>query len=104
MQKTKLAVALSWGLLVATMSACSPPPPPGVVYVARRPPPRRAEVIGSRPAPGHVYVRGFWRWQGDDYIWVPGHWSVVERGFREWVPGSWRHGRRGWYYVDGHWR
>jgi hypothetical protein len=104
MQKRKLVIGLSRALVLGALLSCSAPPPPGRVYVARRPPPMRAEVIGARPAPGHVYVRGFWRWQVSDYVWIPGHWAVAERGFREWVPGNWHHGRRGWYYVDGHWR
>jgi hypothetical protein len=85
-------------------TACAPPPPPGVVYVARRPPGERVEVIGMRPGPGYVWVRGFWRWERDDYAWITGHWVLAERGFRDWVPGRWRHNHRGWYYVEGHWR
>jgi hypothetical protein len=104
MRNKALVLSVQLMLAAGTVTACAPAPPPGVVYVARRPPADRVEVIGARPAPGHVWLRGYWRWDHDDFVWVPGHWALVEHGYREWVPGRWHHGRRGWYYIDGHWR
>lgn len=95
------ALALTTGV---ASTGCAPPPPPGAVYVARRPPRDRDEVIGVRPGPGHIWMRGYWRWEHDDYAWTPGRWAVAERGFHDWAPGRWRHERRGWYYVEGRWR
>src|SRR5438034_3412584 len=28
------------------------------------------------PGPGYVWTRGYWRWTGADYVWVPGSWVV----------------------------
>ncbi len=91
-------------LLLLAAAACAPLPPPGVVYVSRRPPPDRVDVVVMRPGPGYAWVRGYWRWDRDDYVWMPGRWVVIERGYRGWAPGRWVHHRRGWYWVEGHWR
>jgi hypothetical protein len=92
------------GALALTVLAACAPPPPGRVYVIRRPPPERVEVIGVAPGSGFVYVRGYWRYDRDDYVWVPGRWVAVERRYHEWVPGHWAHDRHGWYWVEGRWR
>ncbi len=93
------------GVLGALAIACaSNPPPDNAVYVERRPPPDRVEVVGVAPEPGYAYVRGFWRWGGAEYAWVPGRWVVAQRGYRRWEAGQWRHGRRGWFWVEGRWR
>lgn len=88
---------------LALLLSCAPPPP-GRVYVVRRPPPERVEVIDVGPGPGYVYVRGYWRYDGGDYVWAPGRWVQVDRRYHDWVPGHWAHDRHGWYWVDGHWR
>jgi hypothetical protein len=49
-------------------------------------------------------VKGHWGWRRDDYEWIPGHWAVPERGYREWVAGRWERDRNGWFYIEGHWR
>ena len=97
------------GLLVAGLSligmlSCASSPPPGAVYVERGPPRERVEVIGPTPAPNFVWMRGYWSWSGGDYVWNPGRWVAVERGYHKWVPGHWVGTRRGWYWVEGHWR
>ena len=98
-----IAVTLA---LSAALAACggNPPPEPGAVYAVREPPPRRTEVIVTRPGPDYVWVGGDWRWNGSDYEWVPGRWQALESGHSNWVPGRWHHNRRGWFYVQGHWR
>lgn len=97
------APALLGGLALVLLAACAPPPP-GRVYIVRRPPPDRVEVIGVGPGSGFVYVRGYWRYEHDDFVWVPGRWVQLDRRYRGWVPGHWAHDRHGWYWVEGHWR
>jgi len=53
---------------------------------------------------GYVWQPGYYRWDGRDYHWVSGRYVRAPRGRAQWVPGYWIEGRRGWYYVDGHWR
>ncbi len=93
-------------VLVVLGMACVPAPeaPSTVLYVERGPPPPLEENIGLPPRPGLAWRRGVWRWSGNDYAWIPGEWIVVPSDRRAWVPGRWVRDRRGWYYVDGHWR
>ncbi|TMG88116.1 MAG: hypothetical protein E6H76_10320 [Betaproteobacteria bacterium] len=65
------------------------PPPPRVVVV---PPPRV----------GHVWVPGYWRWNGHRHIWVNGHWVRERRGWH-WVPAQWVEAGPRWRFVPGHW-
>jgi hypothetical protein len=51
-----------------------------------------------------VWIAGYHRWDGRAYVWVPGHWALPPRPRRAWVPAHWEHDRRGWFFVDGHWR
>ena len=94
-------LAASLALLAAL--ACAGSMSLGVVYVERRPPPDRVEVIVGAPGRDYVWMRGYWRWERNDYAWVPGRWVRPERGYRKWVPGHWRHSRHRWYWVEGHW-
>jgi hypothetical protein len=92
------------GLVLVALTACAPPPRPGRVYVVHGPPAARVEVIGRSPGREYVWLPGRWRWTSAQYVWEPGRYVVRERGFTRWVPGHWQHNRRGWYFVDGHWR
>src|SRR5262245_13521204 len=74
------------------------------VYVRVGPPRPVAEVRIARPGPEFVWVGGYHRWDGGAYVWVPGAWQRPPRPRAAWVPGHWRHDRRGWYFVEGHWR
>ena len=91
-------------IALALAVACAPPPRPGRLYVERRPPPVRYEVLGVAPSRSAVWVGGYWRWERGDYAWVPGRWEVPGAGFRSWSPSRWAYDRRGWYFIDGHWR
>jgi len=76
----------------------------GRVYVRTGPPPLRAEVVAVAPGPGYVWVPGYYRWDGAAYIWMPGRYERPPRERARWVPAHWERDRRGWYFVEGHWR
>ncbi len=90
---------------VATASAQGyPPPPPGSAPMA--PPAPQAEIVPA-PPPGPVAViwqPGHWRWNGYQYVWVPGRYVRPPRPHAIWIEGHWapRHGV--WVWVPGHWR
>ena len=81
-----------------------PAPPPGVAFVMREPPRMREEVIVTRPGRDYVWISGYWTWRGSDYDWVPGRWVMPPARGRAWVPAAWHHERRGWFFIEGHWR
>lgn len=73
----------------------------GPVTVA--PPDPQYETIGVAPAPGYIWIGGFWNWVGHRHVWVGGHWAPQRYG-HQWVPHRWyRHGP-GWRAAPGHWR
>jgi hypothetical protein len=87
-------------LAAFSMVACG-----GAVYYASvPPPPLRAEVIGVAPAPGYVWVNGYWGWRGNAHVWVAGSWMRPPRPRAVWVAPRWE-GRGGRYYFhEGRWR
>jgi len=87
-----LGIALAAGAANAQVYVRIGPPAP---RVERRPPP---------PTRRHVWVDGFYRWDGRAYVWAPGYWAVPPRARARWVPGHWAHRRRGYYWIDGRWR
>jgi hypothetical protein len=74
------------------------------VYVNVAPPPLIVETRPPAPGPLYVWVGGYHRWDGRAYVWVPGRWVVPPRRHGRWVPGHWVRHRRGWFWVEGHWR
>ena len=92
--------------LSAALSACVVYPARGY-YVAGpavtiAPPAPRVEVYGVAPAPGYVWIGGYWNWVGAQHVWVGGHWEAPHRGYR-WEPHHWVHERDGWRLHEGHW-
>ena len=104
--RTRVAVpvlsAVFFGVVLFATSACAAPR--GRVYVHARPPAAFVEVRGERPGPRHVWTGGHQRWTGRGYVWAPGVWVIPPRPYAVRVPARWVHERRGWYFVDGHWR
>jgi len=74
------------------------------VVVTRAPPPLRVETQTVAPAPGYAWTRGYWRWTGTTYVWVPGTWIVRPRPAAVWVEGHWVPRYNGWVWVAGHWQ
>ncbi len=96
-------IAASLAALFLTAS-CVVRPARGAVYVRVAPPVPVVEVEGVAPGPEFVWIRGYHRWDGDRYIWVPGRWERRPHAAAVWVEGQWRHHRNGWFWVEGHWR
>jgi hypothetical protein len=68
-KNAKLAAMLA--ICTALLSAC-------VVEPARPPePPPRAEAPPPPPAPGYHWVKGHYRWNGNNWEWIPGHWVAA---------------------------
>ncbi len=73
------------------------------VYVERHPPEPVYERRYEAPSHRHVWIAGHHRWNGREYVWVPGRYEVPPEHYRHWVSGHWAHEHRGWYWVEGHW-
>ena len=66
----------------------APPPPPAVAYY----PPS--------PAPGYVWVPGYYYPAGPRYVWRAGYWARPPYAGAVWVGPRYARGR----YYGGHWR
>ena len=105
--RAPLALALSLGLLM-TGCVVAPVQPRGVVYtqpayVNTAPPPPQVEVVGVAPAPGYVWVSGYWVWQMNRYVWLTGHWTAPPHAGARWMPHAWFHEPGGWRLHEGRW-
>jgi hypothetical protein len=101
------AAALALSLASAMLTGCVVAPAPGYyaegpVMVA--PPAPQVEVVGVAPAPGLVWVGGYWNWVDGRHVWVGGRWQAPPRGYHTWVPHRWVAYRGGWRLERGHWR
>ena len=76
----------------------------GYYYADTPPPPVRAEVFGTAPGPGYVWIRGNWNYTGGRYNWAPGRWERPPHGRTHWEAGRWeKHGSQ-YHFREGHWR
>ena len=80
--------SIQWGV---TISSGGPPPP--VVRYEPLPPPR----------PAHVWVHGYWAWDGNDYRWLPGRWERARVGY-VYVQPEWIQSPEGWQFRQGGWQ
>lgn len=96
-------------LLVATLGIGASAMTSGCVVRAQVVP---ANVVTSRPpAPryvtpqartGHVWVKGRWQWQNNNWAWKTGHHVRVRTG-QSYVAGRWEQRGNRWHWVDGRW-
>jgi hypothetical protein len=91
-------------IVVVHEGARSGPPPAEVIIVQEPPAPRAEVIIGVAPSPNHVWVGGYWGWNGSAHVWVQGAWHPRPRPGAVWVEGRWERRGNGWVRVEGRWR
>lgn len=69
----------------------------------RAPPPMRREMRTRRPDRQHLWVRGSWDWQQNDWIWIPGRWERPEYRNARWIKARYVREGRAWRYEPAHW-
>jgi hypothetical protein len=116
MQVDRMIVAAA-GLGVLVFSACSSPsaPPaqvtsaapieaqPSAAVAPHPPPPRRAEIPPPAPSPQALWKFGHWSWNGQRYVWMPGHYVQRPSPTANWIPDYWEQAPGGWMWVEGQW-
>jgi WXXGXW repeat (2 copies) len=55
------------------------------------------------PAPGFLWMPGYWAWGDDDYYWVPGTWVEPPTVGVLWTPGYWGWQDGVYVFNDGYW-
>ncbi len=71
--------------------------------VAMAPPPPRVEVQGTAPSPRHVWLPGYWQWNGRSHVWQAGHWSEPPEPGMAWEAPKWENRGGKWAFTDGRW-
>lgn len=74
------------------------------IIVREAPPPLRVDVMLARPSPRHVWIAGYWHWQGNGYGWVRGHWVLPPREGAVWVAPHFEARAGGSVFITGFWR
>jgi hypothetical protein len=88
---------------VAPTVVYEPPPVTGpVLEVQAQPPAPIVEIRPAAPSPNHVWIPGYWNWNGSRHVWIGGRWSAPRAGMR-WEPDHWVHTGAGWRMEHGRW-
>jgi hypothetical protein len=72
------------------------------VSVSIAPPVLPVYVQPSCPAPGYMWIPGYWAWD-DGYYWVPGTWALAPTPGLLWTPGYWGWGGGLYVWHAGYW-
>jgi hypothetical protein len=100
MNRRLLAITLGTLIAAGTVAGAQ------IVVRIGPPPPRPVEVVPA-PSPEHrdwVWQPGFHRWDGNRYVWVPGHYERPPHPHARWIEGHWANRGGGYVWIDGHWR
>ena|SRR6516162_8671918 len=107
----EISVKLLATILITAASMCAADFSIGVT-IGSPPPPRVVVVVPPSPAPGYIWVQGYWYPNGNHYKWHDGYWTRPPYEEAHWVEprhdgeryyhGYWdgEHGRR---EHDHHW-
>ncbi len=69
-------------------------------YVAPAPPPALAETPAPAPGSDDVWINGYWKWDGGQYVWQDGYWTEPPAAGAVWVAPRYEKKK---YYYGGYW-
>jgi hypothetical protein len=95
--------ALAPALVLATLPALSSAAVFVGVAVNVAPPPLPVYVQPPCPAPGYIWVPGYWAWNDGGYYWVPGTWLLPPEVGLLWTPGYWDWDGGIYHWHAGYW-
>jgi hypothetical protein len=95
------------GLIAALSLAALPVASDAAVFVGVSvgiaPPVLPVYVQPPCPAPGYIWIPGYWAWDDEEYYWVPGTWELAPVVGFLWTPGYWGWGGGFYAWHAGYW-
>ena len=82
-------VRFSIGDVLVGIGIGTPPPAPIVEYV-------------PAALPGHVWMPGYWAWNGHRHVWNGGTWAKARHGYNH-VAGHWEQRGNHWHFQPSRW-
>lgn len=77
---------------------------PVEAVVVQAPPALRIEVKSARPSAAHVWVPGFWSWEGNSYAWISSVWMLPPAPAAVWTPPRYEPRSGINVFISGYWR
>lgn len=71
------------------------------LVVTREPPPFQVEPV-KEDRRGYVWAHSYYRWDGHDFVAVPGQWIPAKPDYR-YVDARWERHSDGWHFKPGYW-
>ena len=99
-------LTLAFSLVVCSLLAFSAAQAQETVGISVdvEPPPLPVYDQPPIPAPGYLWVPGYWAWDDDTgYYWVPGTWVLPPEPELLWTPGYWGWSDGVYLFHDGYW-
>ena len=100
------ALTLALSLVVCSLFAFAPTHAQVAIGISVdiEPPPLPVYDQPPIPAPGYLWVPGYWAWDDDTgYYWVPGTWVLPPEPELLWTPGYWGWNDGVYVFNDGYW-
>jgi hypothetical protein len=94
--------AVGCAAVSADTSKTSAPTRVLVVEVPNAPPDPKAEVKTPCPAPGHIWVAGYWDYIDGHHVWRDGRWVEGKLGY-EYIRARYEWDGKAWQFHVPHW-
>jgi hypothetical protein len=88
----------------APVSVTPAQPQPEYIIVREAPPAVIVEQRPSQPSGGHIWIDGYWHWDGGQYAWQEGQWALPPHENFIWVAPRYERHEQGYRYTPGQWR
>ncbi|MEJ7601087.1 MAG: hypothetical protein WKG01_24500, partial [Kofleriaceae bacterium] len=76
---------------------------PSPYYVSSQPPEPLYETMSVSPGYGHVWIDGYWHWNGYEWVWVGGRWEREQAENYVYIQPYYDYSNNQHVYTPGYW-